>query len=133
MQDNCFADTNVLLYTLDKGSIKQSIAFALWRQGLVLSTQVIMEFTNVCIRKLKFTREDAYKNALNLMDGAKLKSITPKTIKTAFEVLLDYGYSHWDSLVIASALEARCQIVYTEDLQHDQLINGKLKVVNPFS
>jgi len=43
-----------------------------------------------------------------------------------------YNLSYWDSLIVASALENDCSILYTEDLQHEQVIEGKLKIINPF-
>jgi predicted nucleic acid-binding protein len=43
-----------------------------------------------------------------------------------------YHYSWWDSLVLASALENGCQIVYSEDMQHEQVIEDSLKIINPF-
>ena len=132
MQDNCFADSHVLLYTLDKTSTKQEIAFTLWRHGVVVSTQVVMEFTNVCLKKMKFSKQDAIENAANMMEGSIVKSITKESIHLAFELAIKYEFSHWDCLIIASALEAKCNALYTEDLQHGQLVNGKLRIVNPF-
>ena len=132
MKDDGFADSNVLLYTLDQASIKQQIVFALWRKGLVVSTQVVMEFTNVCLKKMKFSKQDAFENALNIMEGTLVRPITEKSVRFAFAVAVKYGFSHWDSLIVASAIEAGCNILYSEDLQHGQLINGKLKIVNPF-
>jgi predicted nucleic acid-binding protein len=132
MLDNCFVDSNVLLYSLDRDSEKQKIAFEVWKQGVVLSTQVIMEFTNVCVKKLKFTKQDAFKNALLLMEGAIVRSITEKSIRMAFDISNKYQFSHWDSLIIASALESGCKTLYTEDFQHGQIIDRKLKIVNPF-
>ncbi len=132
MPDKCFVDTNVLLYSLDRSAEKQAVAFKLWRQGVVLSTQVVMEFTNVCLKKLKFTKDEAFENALNLMAGAVVKLITEKSIRQAFEISSTYQFNHWDSLIVASALEADCKVLYTEDLQHGQIINRKLKIVNPF-
>ena len=78
MSDDCFTDSNVLLYTLDKDSNKQEVAIAIWRQGIALSTQVVMEFTNVCLKKKKLTKEKAFENALNLMAGVQVKSVTEK-------------------------------------------------------
>ena len=132
MLDDCFLDSNILLYTLDRDTKKQEIAFALWRQGVALSTQVVMEFTNVCLRKLNLSKEESYQNALNLMDGAVVKPITQKSIHIAFDISRKYGFSHWDSLIIASSREAGCNTLYSEDFQHGQVINGKLKIVNPF-
>jgi len=132
MRDDCFVDSNVLLYVLDKTSFKQEAAFILWRQGITVSTQVVMEFTNVCLRKLNMKKQDAFKNALNIMEGAVVKPITEEAIRLSFKISIKYGFSHWDSLIISAALQARCNTLYSEDMKHDQLIEGKLRIVNPF-
>jgi predicted nucleic acid-binding protein len=132
MLDSCFTDSNVLLYTLDKTSLKEKVALAIWRQGVVVSTQVVMEFTNVCVKKLKLSKPIAFENALNIMAGAKVESVTERTVRLSFEIAAKYGFSHWDSLIVAAALQAGCTILYTEDLQHGQLIDGKLTILNPF-
>jgi len=50
----------------------------------------------------------------------------------AVQIKLKYFFSYWDSLIIASALESGCSILYTEDMQDGQLIEERLKIVNPF-
>ncbi|MFM7431194.1 MAG: PIN domain-containing protein [Flammeovirgaceae bacterium] len=108
------------------------MAFLIWRKGVTLSTQVVMEFTNVCRTKLKFPKKVAFENALNLLEGATVKTITESTIRLAFEISVKNGYTHWDSLIVASALEANYQKLYSEDMQHGHVIEGKLKIINPF-
>jgi len=54
------------------------------------------------------------------------------TIRKSWKIKLRHLFSIYDSLIVASALEAGCTTLYTEDLQHDQLIEGKLRIVNPF-
>lgn len=132
MPDKCFADSNVLLYALDKTSHKRAIAFSIWREGVRVSTQVIMEFTNVCLRKLKMSKADTFENALNLLEGVQVKPVTKELVKQSFILSLKYGFSHWDSLIVAAALKAGCTTLYSEDLQHGQAIEGKLNIVNPF-
>jgi len=44
-----------------------------------------------------------------------------------------YGYSWWDSLVLSAALGNGCSILYSEDLQHKQIIENSLEIVNPFA
>ncbi len=62
----------------------------------------------------------------------KFSVIKESTIKKALRVKKDSNYSYWDSLVIASALENNCSILYTEDMQHGQTIENSLKITNPF-
>ncbi|NJP12010.1 MAG: PIN domain-containing protein [Leptolyngbyaceae cyanobacterium RU_5_1] len=51
----------------------------------------------------------------------------------ALEVNLKYGYSYWDSLIIATALLNDCSVFYSEDMQHNQLIENKTRIVNPYT
>lgn len=57
---------------------------------------------------------------------------TPQTVLRATQVAQRYGFSWFDSLIVAAAMECGCQTLYTEDLQHGQLIDGGLRVLNPF-
>ena len=91
-----------------------------------------METVNVLIRKFKFEKSDAFENVVAIIERAELKIITGSTLLKAFEIAVTYKLSHGDSLVIAAALEAHCAILYSEDLNHGQLIEGKLKIINPF-
>lgn len=59
--------------------------------------------------------------------------LTKTTYLIAFDVSINYGFSFWDSLIIASALENGCDVLYTEDMQHNQLIENKLRALNPFN
>jgi len=67
-----------------------------------------------------------------LMDTCALKLIDKTTLVLAFEISVQFQYSHWDSLIISSALQNNCKILYSEDLQHGQVIRNKLTIVNPF-
>jgi predicted nucleic acid-binding protein len=55
---------------------------------------------------------------------------TPKVLQ-ALEINARYGYSYWDSLIIAAALQNNCSILYSEDMQHNHLIEDKLRIINP--
>ena len=54
------------------------------------------------------------------------------TICKAVELKESYGYSYYDSLMLASALESDCDIILTEDMQDGQIIENRLKIINPF-
>jgi len=68
-----------------------------------------------------------------LLQEVELQIISLTTIKESWKIKLKYKYSIYDSLIIASALEADCSFLYSEDLQHNQLISKKLRIINPFS
>jgi predicted nucleic acid-binding protein len=50
----------------------------------------------------------------------------------AIDISAEFKFSYWDSLMVSSALAANCKVFYTEDLQHGQLIENRLEVINPF-
>ena len=59
-------------------------------------------------------------------------SISKDTMLVSFAIKNRYSFSYWDSLILSSALENGCNIIYSEDMQDGQLIDGVLRVVNPF-
>ena len=76
---------------------------------------------------------DEIKSCLNeIIEQVKVMPIELETIRRCIIIKEKYGYSWWDSLVITSALENDCTMLYSEDLQSDQIIEKKLKIVNPF-
>ncbi len=126
-----FIDTNIAVYAIEKDCEQKEISLAILTERPCLSTQVILEVTNVCIKKLSYPKEKAFMHAEYLLDTCPLTIISEETIKRAFGLSLPYKYGHWDSLILASALEAECTILYSEDFQDGQVIEG-VKIVNPF-
>ena len=58
--------------------------------------------------------------------------LTPEVHERGLGILDRYGFSLYDSMIVAAAQEAGCRTLYSEDLQHGQLIDKRLKVINPF-
>lgn len=127
-----FVDSDIVLYAFDNGTFKKKIVFDLIKKKPIISTQVIMESVNICIRRFKFSKEVAYQNGINLIDTCSLKLIDETTLLSAFKISLRYQFSHWDSLIISSALQNNCSILFSEDLQDGQMIEKKLIIINPF-
>lgn len=132
MKDNIFIDTNIAIYALTDSSLKGTSALELLKLKPCISTQVVSESVNVCLKKFKFTKPDTYNRIDKLILLTELLLIQQSTLTLTFEVSMKYNFSYWDSLIIASALENDCNILYTEDLQHTQLIENKLRILNPF-
>jgi len=137
MQDNrkIFLDSNIVIYTYCNNSIdKQQKARELFlNKNIAISTQVLQETANTLYRKFKADfhtirslLEECVRNVSTLHVN------TDKTVFQACDIAERSQYSFYDSLIIASALEAECQILYSEDMQHHQSIEGKLKIINPF-
>ena len=137
MIERVFIDSNIFIYayTGDDES-KHSIACNLLRDNvlnneIVLSVQILNEFYSVMAR-YKYAHHEI-KFCLNeIIEQVKVMPLELETIKKCIFVKEKYCYSWWDSLVLSSALENDCTILYSEDMQCNQVIENKLKIVNPF-
>ena len=83
-------------------------------------------------RKLGFEHAQIRTIVDTFIDQMILQTITAETIRSALRIAERYGFSYYDSQVLASALESHCPLLYSEDLQHGQKIEGVLRIVNPF-
>ncbi len=127
-----FTDTNVLLYLMSDDAHKKSVAKMLLANNTLISTQVLNELSNVCLKKLKIQPELLI-NALNTIERhVTLVNFSSVTIHYAIQLKQRYQLQYYDSLIIATALENNCDILYSEDMQHGMLIDNRMKVNNPF-
>jgi len=127
-----FADTNIIVYAVGKDSQQQTIARRIIADGVTVSTQVVNETVNVLVRKQNVSLSIAHEVAVSLLELCEVTAVDADTIRKAIDLAKRYALSHWDSLIVASALLASCDILYSEDMQHGQVFDGRLKVVNPF-
>ncbi|EIJ44133.1 putative nucleic-acid-binding protein [Beggiatoa alba B18LD] len=136
MQDkHFFIDTNILIYALARESDafhKKQIAIDLLSQSPILSTQIINECSNVLRRKFNWTYYEIRETFEFVLTIATVINVSIATIQQAWSIGEKYSYSYFDSLVLASALESDCNILYSEDMQNGQTIENCLKIVNPF-
>ena len=136
MTDKVLLDTNLWVYLYSKEPYEkyQRVEQILRDrpQSIQISTQVLGELFHVLTRK-KFTSEaDAVAIVSSLINSFPILPIESANVLQAMEVKQKYGYTYWDSLVLATALLNNCSILYSEDMQHGQLINTTLRIVNPF-
>ncbi|MFP4076516.1 MAG: PIN domain-containing protein [Halochromatium sp.] len=127
-----FLDSNIVLYSLDKNDAKQQKALGLLAADAVISTQVLSEVANVMRRKLGYEVEAIRAVLLRLMRTAQLHPVASSTILLALDVAQRYGFSYYDSQIVAAAQEAGCATLYSEDLQHGQVLSSGLQVINPW-
>ena len=132
---NFFLDTNVLVYFFDAADInKQQIAWSLLQNSTskyVISTQVLTEFSNVALHKLKLTVPQLHL-AIDKLSELPLVNIEVPALKAAAEISKAYQLSFYDSLIVASAEVAGCSRIVTEDLNNGQKIRG-MEIWNPFA
>lgn len=139
MNDKFFLDTNILVYTFDDGDPgKKDRARALVAEALVesrgaISYQVIQEFLNAALRKFSkpLTAADAERYLTVVLEPLCAVFAGFDLYHQAIDVAERWKYSFNDSLIIASALQAGCSVLYSEDLRHGQKI-GNLRILNPF-
>ena len=127
-----FIDSNVVLYSLSNDESKQRRALELLASGGLISTQVLGEVANVMRRKLGYELPAIRAVLLRLIGDCRLHPLTPATVLRALDVAQRFGFSYYDSLIVATAQEAGCDTVCSEDLQHGQTVGPGLTVVNPF-
>lgn len=132
MQDSIFLDSNILLYAIGNDKYKKSLSIELIKKTPVITVQVLNEISNIMIRKLKLSYQDIHRIIDFIIRKCIIKSIDIITIRKALNISEKYKYSYYDSLIISSALENNCNILYTEDMHHGQNIENILKIINPF-
>ena len=127
-----FIDSNVLIYLLDSNKEKKIKAESFFQPDFFICTQVVSENVNICIKKLKQTKEVAFAHGRALMNNFQVLTINESVLLHSFEISTNYQLSYWDSLIIATALQHECDLL-SEDLQPNFLIEKKLRVINPFT
>ena len=127
-----FFDTNVLVYAFLSTDPRHGTARALVAGGGVFSVQVANEFVDVTRRKMRWEWEDvvAMLAAFRAWFGTPV-ALTHETHVLAIEVARRHGLRIDDGLILSAAKHAGCRLLYTEDLQDGQTIEGVL-VRNPF-
>jgi len=139
MSDKFFLDTNILIYSFDRESLaKRRRAAALIAEALdesrgVISYQVVQEFLSAALRKFSspFKPADAEHYLTVVLEPLCTVFASVVLFHQAIDIAGRWKYSFYDALIISSALQAECSILYSEDLQHGQKI-GSLRIVNPF-
>ena len=125
-----FFDTNVLLYLLSVDA-KADKAEALLTGGGVVSVQVLNEFVSVAFRKLKMSWQEIRDVLATIRAICEVVPVTVEIHETGLAIAERYGLSIYDSLILAAAKQAGCRMVYSEDMQDGQAVQG-VTIRNPF-
>jgi predicted nucleic acid-binding protein len=127
-----FFDTNILLYLLSEDTVKADRAEDLLTGRGVISVQVLNEFAVVCSRKMGLSWSEIKDILGPIRAVCDIEPLSVESHERGIEVAERYGFSFFDAMIVASALGAGCHVLYSEDLQHDQVIGNRLRVRNPF-
>ena len=130
-----FLESNVVVYAYsDDEPEKQLIARRLIKTPEThISTQVLQEFCNATRKRLKSDWPSIRQAFAELRIKLLVHTNNAGTIAEGLRIADRYGFSFYDSLIVAAALETGCTTLYSEDLHDGQFIDGKLKIRNPFA
>lgn len=136
MKDNILIDSNVWIYLASKqDDRKKKLAGELIGShfnSIILSVQILGEIFTVLDRKTDLTKKEIANITSYYADSYEVIYSGKEIFKEAVSIRLKYGYSFFDSLIVATGIVADCTILYSEDLHHNQLIENKLRIINPF-
>ena len=139
MSGRFFLDTNIFVYSFDASAPKKAArAMELIRKGIetrsgIVSYQVVQEFFNVALRR--------FAKPMNVADAGQYLTATFRPLLAVHSSQALYGealrvaervqLSWYDALIVASAIQGECEVLYSEDFQDGQKIGG-LRIANPF-
>ena len=134
-----FFDTNLWIYLFLTSETEEDIKKQVKVKQLLLdylfvacSAQVLNEISNTLFRKYRIevdVIEDYVKQVLELVF---MQSLSGELTLSSLSLLKKYHFSFYDALIVAAALQTKCEILFSEDMQHDLIINDSLRIVNPF-
>lgn len=127
-----FVDSNVVLYLASADRRKSEISDALLQAGCMASVQVLNEITNVLRRKYRFSWAEVRVFLEMFRTASSIVDFQVETHTLGLNIAERYGFAVYDAMIVASALHAGCDILYSEDMQHGQSIDGLLTIVNPY-
>ena len=134
MSDKIFLDTNVIVYCYTSTEpVKRSIALQLaQQQDIWVSTQVLQELSNTLRKKFHIPCPDIQLTLQEIHQNLEVFVNTYNVVLDATRIADRYGFSFYDCLIISSCLANGCNILYSEDMQDGQVIDGVLEIRNPF-
>ena len=127
-----FLDSNIVLYLLSADETKADIAHRLIRAGGVVTVQVLNEFASVASRKRQLSWPEIRDVLATLRALCRVEPISVEEHERGLLIAERYRFRFYDSLIIAGAALAGCRVLYSEDMQDGQSLEG-LTISNPFT
>jgi len=128
-----FLDTNVVVYAASSDQAKVRIARQLLDGRPSISVQVLNEFASVARSKLRWPLP----RIESFLEGIKgLAEVHPLTLaihERGLRLAERYQFHLYDAMIVAAALEAESDTLYSEDMQHGLMIEDRLTILNPFA
>jgi predicted nucleic acid-binding protein len=129
-----FLDTNILIYAYSNSELTKADRAngLIFEESSLISIQVINEFANICLKKLRLDGEAVISAVKEITRATNVVSFSISTQLQALQLCHQHSFSYYDALIVATALENGCTTLYSEDMQNNQLIENQLRIVNPF-
>ena len=127
-----FFDTNVLVYIASGDTAKADRAETTLAAGGAISVQVLNELANVARRKMQMSWADTHALLTMLRALLTVHPLTLEIHETGLGLAERYGLSTYDAMIVASALHAGCDTLWSEDMQHGMALDQGLRIINPF-
>lgn len=131
-----FVDTNIWFYALSTGDETRRLAANHLLDSLarpVVNSQVIRELCLNLLKKSSYDEAAIQELVVSMHNDCHVSLESVGVFLRASELRKKHSFSYWDSLIVGAALEAGCEILYSEDMQHGQCIEGQLTIINPLS
>jgi predicted nucleic acid-binding protein len=130
MKDKYFLDTNILVYALLDAGEKSERALQLLPRAII-SVQVLNELANVARKKAGLSWSETADLTKAVAKLATVESLTLDIHLAGIELSSKLALNVYSSMIVAAAISARCETLYTEDMQHGQSIDS-IMICNPF-
>jgi len=127
-----FFDTNVLMYLATDDRLKADRVEQLLRVRGTISVQVLNEITNVSRRKFGFSWRDTFTTLATVKSYLDVIPLTLDIHEAGLCLAERHGFSIYDSFIVAAALAAGCDTLWSQDMQHGMVVDGRLQIANPF-
>lgn len=127
-----FIDTNVLAYAASADTRKADIAERLIANGGAISVQVLNELANVARRKMELSWDETRSLLATLRSLLTVHPLTVEVHQSGIDLAERYGFSLYDGMIVAAAVHAGCDRLWSEDMHHGMVIDRSLTIANPF-
>jgi len=130
---NIAIDTNILLYSISKNEDRKlPIAANLINECPVIFPQNLSEFINVLVNRWKYPKENMGLIVSEVLNSCQLINTSVAAYKLAFKLIKKYDFQVFDAIIVASALDAGCRVLFSEDMQDNLVVEKQLTIINPF-
>jgi predicted nucleic acid-binding protein len=128
-----FVDSNILIYLASGDADKADRAERIVAAGGVISVQVLNEVANVARRKMRLSWAETRDFLTLIRDLLRVVADTIEIHEAGLALAERHGLSIYDAMIVAAAISAGCDTLWSEDMQHSMVVDGRLRIVDPFA